>query len=59
MSIWGCSEAAAVGAEEELEELEAVSMAAEQGLVIGRFTRLFLLQPPPTGTFLRVPPLVQ
>jgi len=48
-----------VGAEEELEELEAVSMAAEQGLVIGRFTRLFLLQPPPTGTFLRVPPLVQ
>ena len=58
MSIGGCS-----GAEEELEELleAAVSMAAEEGFVVinGRLTRLFLLQPPPTGTFLRVPPLVQ
>ena len=55
MSIWGCE--AAVRAE-ELEE-EAVSMAAEEEIVIGRLRRLFFLHPPPTGTFLRVPPLVQ
>jgi hypothetical protein len=36
--------------------LGAPSMAEA---AVGLFTRLFFRHPPPTGTFLRVPPLVQ
>lgn len=45
-----------------LVELEAVwrslLLTGDLELVLD-FVRLFLLQPPPTGTFLRAPPLVQ